>query len=235
MYEEKNQSNNYSLELLRIFIKKWYIFVTITLVCLLVSVVWAVGFAKPLYNSTGKLYILNKNSQGVNTSNISVSTWIASDYKNLITDNVVLAEVSKNLDYKYSASYLESHLSVTNPQDTRFLEISIYTPSAEDSKLVIDSICEVSKEKIETLLEVDTVTIIRKGDIQTRPYNNSLRIVALGFIVGAVISSVVLIIISLFNDKLSTADDIERQLGLSVLGNIPRSYAKSKSKVKKSR
>ena len=139
-------------ELIFVALGKWYIFCTMLCAFVFVSLIYTYFLVTPLYDSTGKLYITNKTSDNITTGDLSISLYLANDYVNLIVDRAVLDEVSRDLNNKYSYAQLRSAITITNPENTRFLEITARTPSAEDSKKIVDSVCKVSQEKLVELL-----------------------------------------------------------------------------------
>ena len=89
-------------ELLFIALKKWYLLCIILAVCMVSSLLYSNVLATPLYDSTGKIYIMRKDAETVSTGDLSVSSYLTRDYENLIIDRAVLDEVSQMLDNKYS-------------------------------------------------------------------------------------------------------------------------------------
>jgi len=64
--------------------------------------------------------------------------------------------------------------------------------------------------------------ISSSGKIPSSPSNkNSTRNAIIFGIIGAVAICAILLVIFIFDDKIKTPDDVEKQLGLSVLGAIP--------------
>ena len=57
----------------------------------------------------------------------------------------------------------------------------------------------------------------------------------IGGLLGVIIAMAIVIIIYLTNDTIKVEEDVERYLGLSVLGSIPYSEKESRSKKQKSR
>lgn len=212
-------------------LNKWYIFFAVLAVCVIISLVYSYVLVTPLYDSTGKLYIRNKEAQNINTGDLSVSSYLANDYENLIVDRAVLDEVSRDLDYKYSYAQLRAAVTVVNPESTRFLEITARTKSAEDSKKIVDSVCKVSEEKLVELLGIDRVVIIRGGSLSKSPsVPNVSRNLFNGVFAAVFIYAVIICAVYFLNDKINEPEDIEKYLEISVLGTIP--YNQNKSRVK---
>ena len=66
-------------DLLDIALKKWYVIIALCLVCIIVAMVITVAFITPMYTSTAKLYIKNKQSTVISASEISVSSYLTKD------------------------------------------------------------------------------------------------------------------------------------------------------------
>ncbi len=212
---------------------RWYILIVLLVICIFSAVIYSNFIATPMYDSTGKLYIMNKQSENISSSDLSVSIYLTKDYEELIVDKAVLDEVSDELDNKYSYAQLRSAVTVVNPENTRFLEITVRTPSAVDSKKIVDSICEVSQEKIVELLGIDQVVIIRKGDIASAPSSpNTSGNIMKSILVAFIVFAGIVVLICFLNDKINGPEDIEKYLDISVLGNIPYNQNKKKAKSK---
>ena len=172
---------------------------------------------------------MRKDSETVSTGDLSVSSYLTSDYENLIADRAVLDEVSQLLDNKYTFLQLKRVLTIENPEDTRFIEITARTASAEDSKKIVDAVCKVSQEKIIDLLGIDRVTIVRNGNIpKTAADPNVTRILLSSFELGILLFIAVILMIYFFNDKITNPTDVKKYLEISVLGDIPNNSAKAK-------
>ncbi len=230
MSAEENKNIQINLkEILFTIFNKWYIFAIIFVVCTISSIFYSYFIVTPLYDSTGKIYIMNKNSQTINTSDYSISYYMTKDYEELIVDKAVLNEVSKEIDYKYSPSQLKGMISINNPENTRFIEITVRSANAKDSRKIVNSLCEVSKEKIVDLLGIDRVNIIRKGELASSPSVPDVdKNIFNSLIVALVISIIAFFIIYFLNDKINSSEDVEKYLELNVLGNIPYNQSKSK-------
>lgn len=233
MPEDNNNGINNKLNIKDIMLtalNRWYILCAVLAVCTVVTMIYSYFVVTPLYNSTGKLYLMNKDSDKISTGELAVSSYLTKDYENLITDRVVLDEVSDRLGNKYSYNELKNAVSLVNPEDTRFLEITVTTASPTDSKKIVDTVCTVAQEKIIELLGIDRVTIIRNGNISKTPCVPNVKFNLIkAFAVGILIYIAVVVVIVMLDDKITSPEDVDKYLGISVLGNIPyQNKAKSK-------
>ena len=169
------RSADVSLNLKDFFSKilgKWYLVAVIIGVCMIVSFFYTTLLCTPQYETSAKLYIFNNsNTTGqVSTSEITVSTYLTKDYSELILDRVILNEVIKELDLKCSYGALRSCVTVSNPENTRFITITVRTTDPKLSKRIADSICVVAQEKIIELMNVDRGSIFARRTVFTESF-----------------------------------------------------------------
>lgn len=224
------KNNNVNLkDLFHSALSKWKIFAALAVLFVAAAAIYSYLLATPLYDSAGKIYIINKET--LTSAELSASTYLARDCTNLIADTAVLSDVSDKLGQKYSVSELKNAITVNNPENTRFIEISVRTASANDSKVIVDTVCTVAQEKITELLGVDRVTTIREGTVATSPSvpNKTINI-AVAFLLSCFTYAAIVFVAFYFNDKIRDAADVEKCLGLTVLGNIPFNSTRRRSK-----
>ena len=227
---EHYKNNNINLkDLFHFALTKWKIFAVLAVFFVAAAAIYSYLLATPLYDSAGKIYIINKET--LTSAEISASTYLTRDYTNLIADAAVLSDVSDKLGKKYSVSELKNAITVNNPENTRFIEISVRTASANDSKVIVDTVCTVAQEKITELLGVDRVTIIRKGTVAASPsVPNKTKNIMVAFLLSCFTYAAIVFVSFYFNDKIEDSADVEKCLGLTVLGNIPCNSTRRRSK-----
>lgn len=230
--ETYNQKIEISIfDIFNALFKKWYIIVITVALFVTTAYVYINFFCTPLYSSTAKIFIFNTDSSVQSTNEVSISTYLARDYTELITDATVLETVKENLDLDYSYSALKNMVSINNPTGTRILEITIVSTDGKISKKIADEVCKVSQEKIVELMGIDRVNIISEGHVSQKPsYPNKWQFVFNAFLISLVVAVSIVLILLIISDKIDSEDDIKRYLDLSVLATIP--YANTPTKKK---
>ncbi len=204
------------------FLRYWKILIPIVLICFFIFTFYSAFIATPMYRSTAKLYIVNKTSTQVTPTDFNISTYLAHDFAEILSDQVVLSEVAEELDGKYSVTQLSNYLTVTATEETRIIEIKVASPDPHDSKLIADTICKVAEHKLVDIMGLDRVKIIRNGSFSKKPFTPNTTLDALkGLCVGIFISTTVAFFIMITNNKISSSDDVEQILGLTILTTIP--------------
>lgn len=192
----------------------------------------------PQYQSTAQLYVLTKSTSITNLADLQTSTNLTNDYKVVVIGRPVLEQVIENLsleDETYSS--LGDRVSVNNPSNSRILEITVTDPSPERAKLIADEIADVGGAFISEKMDQDPPSVIQYGYVSRNAVSpNILMNTVLGAAIGAVFAMVIVILTYLLNDTVMTAEDIERKLGMNVLGTLPleeMEYDGTKKKKKK--
>lgn len=212
--------------------KRWYVIAITLVVSLIITAIYTIGFVTPLYTSTAKIYIRSRQAEDYyTTSDFNISTYLSNDIAEIIVDTPVLEGVRKDINDKYSISYLKNAVSVSKPENTRIIEIKVTTPKPEESKVIVDSICENAKDKLVEIMKLDSVEIIKKGSLPTTPSSPDLanNMITVG-ILAVFLAEIIIVVNYILNNRVSNVTDIEKYLGLNVLATIP--YNSSKNKVK---
>lgn len=178
----------------------------------------------PTYKTTVGIYIIGNDQQSsVTTSGVQIATNIAKDYELLIKDSVVLDKAVaavKEKGIETSSEMLSKRISVESPDNTRILWVTVVWDSPEKVKNIANAVCDAAVEEIPQITKVSAnkFSDAKPGTLMSSHIGRNTVIVAF---VGAVLAALVLAIIFIFDDKLSSKKDIEEILGLSVLGVIP--------------
>ncbi len=230
----------------------WSVFKQCWLVVAIAIVVVAIGLYIGLtmthtdeYTASVKVYILrnsNPAAEGatggtnVNTSDISIANALIEDFKEIVVtgDNVlipVLAEMPTLVDTDWKD--LKKMVSVSDHADSRILSVSVTTTDAEMSAALAQKITEKARDYVNARYKIEIADIIEAAEVPTQPSNPvSLLMVALiAFVAGIVVYAIYLIAF-MMDDKINSEEDVERYLGVSMLGMIPNRYDVSRRKSK---
>lgn len=219
-------------EMLIVALNKWYLLVLSLFLAALTSLVYTGFIARPYYDSIGKIYIQTQETvEEITSDKLSISSLLVYDFQELIRDRAVLDEVSKSLNYRYSYKKLLKCISVTNPENTRFIEITVRTTNPDDSKAIADALIDVSKEKAVEILNINQVTVLHYGTKTKSPSAPDKGMhMQISLSAGVVIFLFAIAAIYIFDDKVKDADSVQNVLGLTVLGSIPYTNSRAAAK-----
>lgn len=176
----------------------------------------------PEYTSTSELYVLTKSTSITSLADIQTGTNLTNDYIVVVKGRPVLEQVITNLGLDETYATLKEKVALNNPSNSRILDITVTDQDPQRAKLIADEIAKVGSAFIAEKMVQDPPTIIQYGYVNENPVSpNVLTNTVLGAAVGAFLAMAIIIITYLMNDTIMTADDIERKLGLNVLGTLP--------------
>ena len=176
----------------------------------------------PQYESTAELYVLSKSTSITSLADIQTGSSLTNDYIVIVKGRPVLDQVITNLQLNESYKTLYSKISLENPSNSRVLKITVTDADPNMAKAIADEVADVASAYIAEKMEQDPPNIIQKGYADGQPVSpNVIKNTALGVMAGLVLSMAVIVLTSLFNDTITTPEDVEKKLGLNVLGTLP--------------
>ena len=205
---------------------------------LLIAIVLAAGlaggytafFVTPKYQSTSQIFILN-TSDDLSISELQIGSQLTQDYMEIIKSRPVLETTIEELKLDMGYAELGSMLTITNPQNTRILYLTITNTDAYMAKTIVDKLTDVSIEFIHKKMDTEKPNVIDYGHIAGSPSSPSMkRNVIIGGLLGFVLAAAVIIIRYLMNDSIHTSEDVEKYIGINTIGMIPFDGTGSKKK-----
>lgn len=214
-------------DILSSLVRKMWLIVVVGLVFSALLGFFNLYFTTPLYTSTSKIYVINRQDESkITYSDLQTGTQITQDYMILVTSRPVLEAVIKTSGVNITPEELSGKISIINPEGTRILEISVTDSDAARAKKLVDAVADISAEQLVNIMEIEKVNVVEYGIVPGSPTGQNItRSFMVGGLLGAVITAVIIIVIHMLNDNLKTADDIEHYLGITTLGMIPMEEA----------
>ncbi|MCR5507245.1 MAG: protein-tyrosine kinase [Lachnospiraceae bacterium] len=180
----------------------------------------------PKYESTTKVYILNKqnNNGSISYSDTQLATQLTKDYEELITCRNVLEKVIDKLDLDVSYEGLLKRVTVANATDTRIISITVKDEDPEEARRMANEIRNVASQHIKSVMDIEAVNVVDEANLPDadKPAEPSvIKYTAIGAVAGLFLCICVLMIKCLSDDTIRVSEDVERYLELSTIGLIP--------------
>jgi capsular polysaccharide biosynthesis protein len=210
-------------ELFHALLRKSWIIILAGILCSVGANFYSNYYLTPVYRSSAKLYIINRQPDELTTLyDLQTGSSLAKDFMILVKSRPVMEEVIHKLDLNMTSNALAGCILVYTEADTRVLQIGVQYPDPIMAKRLVDTVCEVSAERLVSIMGIEKVNIVEEGNYPYAPSGpNIRRNVILAGGAGIVVASFFIILFFLMNDSLKTAEDVEKYLGLTTLGFIP--------------
>lgn len=210
-------------ELVIFCIKKLWVVLSIGFIAASICFAYTVFFVQPEYTSVTKIYVLNRQTdESITSSDLQSSTYLTKDYTELIKSRKVLEVVIAELDLDTSYEALLEKVTVGTQSDTRVVSISVVDKDPYEASEIANEIRNVGATHIQSVMNALAVNVVDEANIPMWTSNNNLKKhVVLIFLAGCFFALVCLSVQFVLDDKVTTAEDVEKYLGLSVLGVFP--------------
>ncbi|MBO1148566.1 capsular biosynthesis protein CpsC [Streptococcus thermophilus] len=182
-------------------------------------------FIQPTYTSTTRIYVVNQatdNNNNLFAQDLQAATYLANDYKEIITSNDVLSEVIKDEKLNLSEAELSKMVSVNIPTDTRLISISVNAKTGQDAQTLANKVREVASKKIKKVTKSEDVTTLEEAKLPESPSSPNIKLnVLLGAVLGGFLAVVGVLVREILDDRVRRPEDVEDALGMTLLGIVP--------------
>ncbi len=176
----------------------------------------------PQYESVSELYVLSKSTSITSLADIQAGTSLTNDYMVVVKGRPVLEQVIANLSLNETYESLEGKITLENPSNSRILKITVRDKNPTMAKTIADEIANVGAAFIAEKMDQDPPNVIQWGYTDGEAVSPSvLKNTAIGGVLGLLFASGIVVMAYLFNDTIMNAEDVEKKLGLNVLGTLP--------------
>ncbi len=215
--------------LLTVMLKKWWVMILPALLCGALLFIHSTFYTTPVYRTTAKMYIRATSTSAIDGSSLSTARNLVATYSYLIKETrLTLDEVAKkaNLEDKYNYAQLRSMISVSDGNDTEFLEITVTSADAEDAALIANTITQVLPARAAATQLTSEVVLVDQAIVPEAPVaSNANRNVIIGFFLGFIIGAAMIVLQEVLNDKIPSEDWLKQTFHdeIPLLAVIPSS------------
>ena len=225
-----NNQENQAVEIdvfamLKTLWKRKFSIVLVALVFAIAAFGYSAFLAKKEYQSTSRIYVVSRQNQENNAltnSDLQAGSYLVKDYREIILSQNVLTQAIEELKLDMTPAELSKKISVSVPTDTRILSITAKDGDPKEAARIANGLRNVAAEKIISVTKVSDVTTLDEAEVPQSPSSpNIRRNVLLGFIAGAGLMVVLLVVVEVLDDRVKRPEDIEELMGFTLLGVVP--------------
>lgn len=211
------------LEMISVLLGRFWLILGVGTLAALTAFLISRYLITPTYESTTKIYILNKNENtAVTYSDVQLGSQLTKDYRELIGSRYVLEEVIQNLGLALEYKDLQKKVSVNAQEDTRVISITVKDHDPAVAMTIADSVREAAGRHIEDVMDIDAVNMVEAANFPTEKASPSCaRWTLFGGLLGCLAVCGVVLAGFLLDDTIKSSEDIEKYLELSTLALIP--------------
>jgi capsular polysaccharide biosynthesis protein len=215
-------------EYLQILKKRWLLILIITLAATSVSVVVSYFVIKPTYKSDISVIIgkvgssTDTSNQAINYDDVLMYQMLVKTYSELVKSRTVAENAIESLGLDIKIEVLQEMVSVSPKGDTEFLTIAVRSKNAEQAMLIANQLAKSLKEVSVAVKKMDNIQILDPAQLPIDPDSpKPILNIAITFFLGLIASVSLVFLLEYLDNTVKTQDDIEKLLGIPVIGLIP--------------
>lgn len=204
-------------------------------VMILAAIVFGAGayvYAKtrltPRYTASVSLYVNNYDSQlnseikKVSSSDLYTAQALVQTYLTFLSTDKVLDEVSQMLDEKYTSAEIRGMMNANVMNETEIFQVSITCTNPEEAAQIANIIADMAPAVITNYIEGSSVKVVDYAKVpNVRSFPVYRKYIMLGGIAGGGLAAAVIVLMFLFDTKVSNEEDIKKIFTAPVIGKIP--------------
>lgn len=162
------------------------------------------------------------NENKIEYNELLLNQKLVSTYGELIKTRVVSEKVISNLGLSLSYNTFRSKVNVSLVKDTEIIGITVTDTDPLLAAEIANETAAVFMDTVQEIMKVENVQVIDEAEpseypVSPRPMLNLAISAILGLMLGVFLS----FLIELLDNTIKTPEDVEKYLGLTVIGSIP--------------
>ncbi|GIN20949.1 MAG TPA: capsular biosynthesis protein [Bacillus bacterium] len=206
---------------------------------LILKRLWLIFLITILFTAMGWLFIEYNNKSPKYQASTNIIIDAEAEYRNtlqvVIKDITVLESVIRELRLEKSSEDLAKQVKVESIEDTQVVKISVVDKDPILAADIANTTVRAFKERVPDILDINGVSILSEAKAQSKPMqHNQVKIILASLILGIVTGLALIFLMDYFDNTIKSEAEIEKILGIQVLGSVSQKK-KRRTKRKKKR
>ncbi|MFZ3132312.1 MAG: Wzz/FepE/Etk N-terminal domain-containing protein [Desulfosporosinus sp.] len=209
--------------------KRWVILVVLPLVAALTCGIISIFVIKPVYQASTTLIVGKKAAESgqaavqmLDNNVLQANLQLAKTYATIAQSRTVEQNVLNYLNLPMSIGGLDSLISINPVKTTEILEIQVTNTNPELAAAIANAMAQEFSKAVIEIKKVDSVSIVDTAVTPDRPVKPNKKLnVLIAFVVGLLAAVGLVFLLEYLDNTIKTSGDVEKILGIPVLGVIP--------------
>lgn len=228
---ENKNNEYYEIDLMHIVKILWR---RVWLIVLSGFIAGAIGFAvaafaiSPTYSSSIMLYV-NNSSFSLGNTNFSISSSEISAAQNLVktygvilNNRTTLERVIDKTDVPYTYKQLSEMIEASPQNGTEIMRVTVTTENPYEAAKIANCIAEILPIRVAEIIDGASMEVVDSAIPELQKVAPSVTTyTAISFVLGALLSMVVLVIFALMDDTIHDEDYVLQNYDCPILAKVP--------------
>lgn len=228
-----NETTEYTgqeLDIMRLLLltkRNWRFILSAAVICLIIGFSLAKWVIAPQYASSTMLVVNAENNQNntpttITNDQLTTAQELVNTYSVILKSDTVLDQVISDLNLNETADTFAKDITVEGVNQTQVLKITVKNGNPQLAKNIANDIARVAPDVIIKTVKAGSVEIVSDAKLDSHPVFPSTTLFAVcGFLIGLIGSFLIVLVRELLDNTFDSDDDVEKRLGISVIGVIP--------------
>ncbi len=228
MTEKSNASEirNISIvDMIKIAINNWWVIAVVGVIFAIMLFIYTKATSVPVYVSEGNLYVDTRRDHiddNIDATAILDAQNLIPTYIEILESRTFNKQISEEMNNKYDFEEIAGMVSFRQVSDTNILTISVASFDEDDSYMICKTVLDSASDAILRIFEGGLIKVIDYPENEPEIVVASLlKRTIIGFLLGAIFSFAVLVLLNMFDTRISSAKEITERYNHPVLGEIP--------------
>lgn len=197
------------------------------LVCAAIMFGYTTLFLTPQYTATSKLYVYNgrtNNQSYLSSADLTAAKSLVDTYIVILKSDSLLDEVSERLQSEYkglNSTKILKMISASSVNQTEAFNVSITSDNPKMSMDIVNTIIDCLPEEFKRIVKVGSIEVIDRAKLPTVPEWPLKKNMALGAVVGMIISSAIFVLIAVWDRTVYDKEILTENFDIPIIGTIP--------------
>ena len=211
------------VEIGQVLIKRWKLLIFLPILAAAIAYGVSTYFFTPEYESSSTLLVLpfteTIEGTGVIRHDVASTRQVVESCKELTLSMESLQRVIGELSLPYTAEVLRLKIKIDVADVTT---ITVSDPIPSRAYEIANHVTGVMMEYITDTARLDNVQLLNPAQMPTRPVNQRTTLnMAVAFVLAMMIAVALAFLFEHLDNTIKTSDDVQKYLGVPVLGVIP--------------
>jgi len=223
MEPEMNQELEIDIvSLIKVLLRKWWLIAATTVVVAVVAGVYAYVMLDDVYTAESSMIVQVTSDSESDYTNLLTGQRLVDTYTEIAKSNRVLDELIDNLDLEYSKTQLRNMIAVSSVNNTLIIQLDVENTDPILARDIANEVVDIVKDLSADYENLDNVGVLDVAATPTSPSGpNRMLYLAVGILLGGMIGVGIVLAIEYLDKDIKKGKDIEKYLGLRLLGTIP--------------
>lgn len=212
-------------ELFHTLKKRMTLILSVTILAVMISGIVSYFFLTPIYQSSTQILVNQaKDEQSVySAGEVQTNLQLINTYNVIIKSAAILELVKEELKLDMTTGALNQKITVQSEQNSQVVNISVQDEDPNRAADIANTTAEVFQKEIVEIMNVNNVTILAQAEVgenQAPVKPQPLLNIAIALVIGLMAGVGLAFLLEYLDNTIKNEEDIEKTIGLPVLGVI---------------